>query len=185
MSEPRFSTRRHLQPDSVAAGRFHPAVTLAVRIALAAAFVILCYQFDWILLRQVTAECIFRLSQFLNLGITRSAADSVQLNSIRFQFTVNCTQIDVFCGAIPLVWNRALSIPRNVAKLGIFFVCLFAFNILRLQVGYVLFAGGAPWILAHEVVAGVNLFLIFLWVVRQTELRSALYPMSYPANVTT
>src|SRR5258708_40184110 len=170
MAEAHVANRYDLPAAVGTRGRFRPAAALAIRIALGAAFVIVCHQFEWMLLRYVTAESILRLSQFLKLGMSRVAADTVELNNIQFQFTVSCTQIDVFCGAIPLIWNLRLRARRNLAKLAIFFVCLFAFNIARLQLGYALFAHGAPWVLAHECIAGVNLFLIFVWVVRQREL---------------
>jgi len=170
MPEVRCANRDRLLVDGGTFVQIRPALALAVRIVLAATFVIVCHQFDWILLRYVTAECVFRLSQFLKMDMVRPAADSVELNNIRFQFTVACTQIDVFCGAIPLIWNLAVPVRRNLAKLLVVFVCLFAFNTLRLQFGYTLFAHGVPWILAHDCIAGLNLFLIFLWVVRQAEL---------------
>src|SRR5258708_16148686 len=113
---------------------------------------------------------MFGVWEFVKLGMRGVAADTVELNNIEVQFAVSCTQIDVFCGGIPLIWNLRLRARRNLAKLAIFFVCLFAFNIARLQLRYVLFAHGAPWVLAHECIARVNLFLIFVWVVSQREL---------------
>jgi hypothetical protein len=140
---------------------------LLIRMGLVALLVIVCYKFDWRLLRSLTCECILRLSVWLGLGMRRISFDAVQWSDMQFQFSLSCTQVDVFCGSLPLLWNLAAPIWKNVVKSAAFFVCLFAFNIVRLEVGYVLYALGIPWIVAHDFIAGVGLFLIFLWLMRQ------------------
>jgi hypothetical protein len=140
---------------------------LMIRIVLVGLFVITCHQFDWRFLRFLTAECISRMSNWMGIATSRMSFDTVAWDTTRFQFVVACTQIDVFFGAIPLIWNLKISVWRNLLKLGAFFCCLFLFNLMRLELGFVLFARGLSWFWAHEFTGGVALFVIFLWVMRE------------------
>jgi hypothetical protein len=147
-----------------------------IRIGLVALFVIGCHLFDWRLLRFLTAECISRMSNWMGIAMSRVSFDTVAWATTRFQFVVACTQIDVFFGAIPLIWNMKISVWRNALKLGAFFCCLFLFNLIRLELGFVLFARGLTWFWAHEFTGGIALFVIFLWVVRQLRMAEDFSP---------
>jgi exosortase/archaeosortase len=147
---------------------------LIIRIGLCAALVFLCHQFEWRLLRLLTAECILRMSNWLGIAMSRMSFDIIGWAGTQFQFVVACTQIDVFCGAVPLIWNLKIPVWRNLAKLATFFCCLFLFNVMRLELGFVLFAHGLSWFWGHEFVGGVALFVIFLWVLGQLRLVSSM-----------
>jgi hypothetical protein len=41
---------------------------------------------------------------------------------------------------------------------------MFCFNVFRLSVSDVLFAGGLPWNLAHNVISGISYFLVWVWI---------------------
>jgi hypothetical protein len=105
------------------------------------------------------------LSNYLGLPVSRLSADLIDLNGTYFQFVVSCTLIDAFCGMIPLLWNLSVSTLSNVLSLITLFVVLSVFNIARLEVGFVAFANGVPWVLAHEVVSGLTYFVLlaFVW----------------------
>jgi hypothetical protein len=150
---------------------------LILRASLVALFVIACHQLDWRGARFLTSECILQISLWLGIPIQRLSFDVIQFNGQQFQFGVSCAYIDVVCGSIPLIWNLAVSVWRNLLKLTLYCGCLFVFNVLRLELGYVLYAQGVPWVFAHEVIGGVALFLIFLWVIRQPRGEMAARPM--------
>jgi hypothetical protein len=167
LAEKQLLDRWNAKADGESGDPLRLTPDLAARVVLVAVFVVACYQFDWRLLRSITSECILRFSQLLGIAMQRVTSDTVQWNGMQFQFTPSCTQIDVFFGSIPLIWNLSVPAWKNVSKLGAYFLCLFAFNILRLELGYVLYGWGTPWVIAHECIAGVSLFLIFLWLMRQ------------------
>jgi len=137
---------------------------LAARGALAAAAIVGCRQYDWAPLRRCTTTLIVYLSNYLELSVLRVTPDSIELNSTLVQFVVSCTLIDAFCGAIPLLWNLSVSILFNLFRLAIIFVALFVLNIARLEAGFVAFAHGVPWVLAHEVVSGLTYFTLLVFV---------------------
>jgi hypothetical protein len=180
--EPRIS---YLPPGVESDGRpapFRRASGLLIRIGLAAVFVFVCHQFQWELVVRLTSESILRLSQLLGIAMTRVAFDTLQWNGQVFPFELDCCQLDVFCAAIPLIWNLKASVWQNLIKVIGFFVGLFVFNVLRLEIGLVLYCShGVPWIFAHNYVGGLNLFIIFLWVVRQYKLASGMNGHPKPA----
>ena len=114
----------------------------------------------------------------------RVSFDTLRFGGREFEFAISCTQIDVFCASIPLIWRFTTSVRANVLKLSTYFTCLFGFNILRLELGHLLLARGVPWVLAHESIAGVNLFIIFLWVVRNRGWNDAAIPAHSPIAIT-
>jgi len=146
---------------------FRLAPEFVFRAFLALVCVLLCYRFEWNFLRFATTESIFRLSNLSGLNMQRVAWDAVQWNGTRINFTVACTFADVWCGSIPLLWNWHRSIAANLEKLAGYTVCLFLFNIFRLEVGQVLYAQGVPWVWAHEAIGGVAYFAVWLWIFRQ------------------
>jgi len=140
---------------------------LVIRIVLAGLFVFACYQLDWLFLRSAVTVCVLDISRRLGIDVVRISSDTLTLSGSPFRFVVACTQIDVFFGAIPLIWSLRVPAWENLVKLGTFFCCLSALNLIRLEFGFLLFAHAVPWFWAHEFPGGIALFLIFLWVVRQ------------------
>lgn len=96
----------------------------------------------------------------------RLGPDLIASASTRFIFSPACTFVDVFFGALPLLWKTKRGIPYNLLHLAGFGCALFVFNILRLELGHLLFEKGLPWFLVHNVLAGFCYFLIWLWISR-------------------
>ena len=128
------------------------------RALLAAVFVVLAHLFSWDWLKFVTSQIILQLSHILGASATRISLDTISMNREVFRFVTACTFIDVFVGAVPLIWNLRESALRNLIKMGAVACALFAFNIIRLAIGQLLFIHGVSWILAHEVVGGLSYF---------------------------
>ena len=140
---------------------------LLLRAALVPVFVALCYCFDWWTLRVLTTSTLLWLSALLHVPMVRLGGDLVGLAGMQIQFTTACTMVDAYFGAIPLLWRTSLSLGRNLFRLGVLFVAVFGLNIFRLEAGFVALDHGAPWWLAHECVAGVAYFCVFLVIVRE------------------
>ncbi len=137
---------------------------VACRALLAALFVSLVYQFPWGWLRFLTSEAVLRISAILGMTTERVSSDTIRIQGSSFRFVIACTFVDVFMGAIPLIWNLQKSVISNIFKIAGGAVCLFAFNILRLEIANVLYVRRVPWLLADEVLGGVAYFLVWLVV---------------------
>lgn len=137
---------------------------LLVRFGLVAVAVGVCYLFDWRWLRLLTCELNLRLDLLAGVQLQRLSPDTVIWQGSVFRYAIACTFADVWCGAIPLVWNLRKSVMQNTAFVFFFGCALLAFNVFRLSVSDVLFAAGIPWDLAHNVISGVSYFLIWHWI---------------------
>lgn len=74
----------------------------------------------------------------------------------------SCTMIDVYLGALPLLWTGAWG--RDLRRFLLFFLGLMTLNVARLVAGFWLVHQGVSWELGHEVVAGVVFYLVLEWV---------------------
>ncbi len=138
-----------------------------LRIGLVLPFVLVCYQFDWTAWRSLACRALVEISRSLGLPVYRISPDTLLFENYTYQFVISCTALDAFFGSLPLLWHWGKSIQGNFLFLSVYFLCLSAVNLARLEVGLLLYAQGVPWWLSHEVVAGVFYFLLFLWVARQ------------------
>ncbi len=134
------------------------------RFALVVVAVVVCYLFQWNWLRWITSELNLRLDVVFGVHLQRLTFDTVAWRGAVYRYVVACTFADVFCGAIPLLWNRHESVVSNVFSLVVFGELLIAFNVLRLSFSDVLFATGLSWNLAHNVVSGFSYFLVWKWI---------------------
>jgi hypothetical protein len=148
-------------PDVRASNRWE----LAVRFALVALAVLICYQFEWHWLRYLTSELNLRLDVLAGVHLQRLSHDTVMWGGKTYHYVNACTFADVLCGALPLLWNLRKTIAQNLMRFAIFCVVLIAFNVFRLSVSDVLFAQGLSWDLAHNVISGISYFLVwtYLW----------------------
>ena len=135
-----------------------------MRALLAAAAVVLCYQLRWDYLRFLTAELNVRLDALAGVSLQRISADTVLWKGEVYRYVIACTFADVWCGAIPLVWDCGRTVLRNLARVVIFGIVLIAFNVFRLSVSDVLFAAGVPWDAAHGVIGGIAYFAVLVWI---------------------
>jgi hypothetical protein len=156
---------------------------LAGRILLVPVFVAVCHLYDWSWLRVLTTVTLVQVSAVLRVPMLRAAADVISVAGISAQFVVSCTLIDAFFGAIPLLWRTTVSWAQNLLRLSAVLGAVFVLNIVRLELGFVAMTRGVPWWLAHEVVAGVTYFCLYVFIVREHawDLRE---PVSFDSTLT-
>ena len=126
---------------------------------------ILTHQFEWGRLRALTAEALLRISKALGMATELVSFDIIRVHGELFRIEISCTFVDVFMGAIPLVWNLKKSIPRNLLMLIALAVSFFGFNILRLEIAQLVHGCGAPWILTDGIIGGAAYFIVWLFIV--------------------
>jgi hypothetical protein len=137
---------------------------LILRIALVVAGVLLCYCFQWQWLRYFTSEANLRVDAWFGLEMQRLSSDTVLWKGVLYKYQNACTFADVWCGAIPLIWNASKRVLWNLAFIGIFSIALFAFNTFRLSLSDVFFNAGIPWLWAHQFLGGCAYFAVWLFI---------------------
>jgi len=149
-----------------------PTGEFCCRVGLVAIFVASAYQTSWEWLRLLTSECVLRISASLGMTTSRLSFDTILVGGQATQYVIACTFVDVFIGAIPLLWNPKNSVLRNVSLLIATAGALFGFNVVRLEIAQVLYYQGVPWTVADEVLGGVAYFVVCLaiWLLRSWEL---------------
>jgi hypothetical protein len=145
---------------------------LTLRVLLVPVFVAGCYLvglcFDnWSWLRVLTTSTLVQISAALGIPMYRTGADVITVAGISARFVVACTMIDAFFGAIPLLWRTNISWLENLVRLSAVLGGVFVLNIVRLELGFIWMTKGAPWWLAHECVAGVAYFCLYLFIVHE------------------
>ena len=138
-----------------------------LRVCLVPLFVALCYQFEWRAWRALVAGAFLTAAPWFGVPAARLGADSFICHGELYHFAIACTALDAFFGSIPLVWNWRARVAGNLAVLAAYFVCLSAINLARLELGLAIYLRGVPWSLAHEAMAGVFYFALFLWIARR------------------
>jgi hypothetical protein len=139
---------------------------LVCRILLVAILAAVSHQFEWEWLRFLTSEAVLRLSASLGMVTERVSFDTISIQREFFRFVISCTFVDVFIGAIPLVWDLKKSISGNFLTLIALAAGLFGFNALRLEAAQLFHACGVPWIAADEILGGFAYFGAWLFVSR-------------------
>jgi hypothetical protein len=140
---------------------------LTARVLLIPVFVAVCHLYDWSWLRVLTTTTLVQISAMLGVSMQRVGPDAIRVAGISAQFVVSCTMIDAFFGAIPLLWRTTVSWSQNLLRLSVVLVAVFGLNIVRLELGFISMTKGAPWWLAHELVAGVAYFCLYLYIVKE------------------
>lgn len=138
-----------------------------LRVCLAPLFVVLCYHFDWTAWRSLTTSAFLAVSHWIGVPAVGVSSDSFLCDGAYYRMVISCTALDVFFGSVPLLWEGRKSVPGNILALSAWLICLSAVNLLRLELGFVVYFAGTPWWLAHEAMAGVFYFAVFLWIARQ------------------
>ncbi len=153
--------------------RDHGLHGLALRTLLVPVFVAGCYLAgflllnNWSQLRVLTTVTLVQISAALGVPMYRIGADLVTVAGINARFVVSCTMIDAFFGAIPLLWRTKVAWLQNFVRLTAVLGGVFILNIVRLELGFIWMTKGAPWWLAHECVAGVAYFCLYLFIVHE------------------
>jgi exosortase/archaeosortase len=140
---------------------------LTARVLLVPVFVAVCHLYDWSWLRVLTTVTLVQISALLGVSMQRTGADVIRVAGISAQFVVACTMIDAFFGAIPLLWRTTVSWSQNLLRLSVVLAAVFGLNIVRLELGFIAMTKGVPWWLAHEVVAGVAYFCLYLYIIKE------------------
>jgi hypothetical protein len=154
--------------------------TELMRIGMVPLFVVVCYRFEWQAWRSLWGEVFVTAAYWLGLSPVRAGVDSFFFNGVLYRFVIACTALDAFFGSVPLLWKRKTTVYRNLAFLASYFVCLSVANLVRLELGFILYFHGVSWLLAHEVMAGVFYFGVFLWIARQRGWDQWGYPVNAP-----
>lgn len=136
------------------------------RVLLVAVFVGMTHQFRWDSLRFVTSEAILRLSALLGMATARTSFDTIRVQHAAFSFVVACTFVDVFMGSVPLIWDIHRSFLGNSSRLIAAAAILFIFNVVRLEIGQILYAHRMSWTFADQVLGGISYFLVWLVIWR-------------------
>jgi hypothetical protein len=138
--------------------------SFVARVGLAVGLAAVAHQFGWKWLRFATSEIILRFASQFGFETARRSFDTIWINGTFFRFAISCTFIDVALGAIPLLWNGGIGLRKNLLCVGGMTGALLCFNIVRLTVSQLLYAGGLPWLLADGLLGGVSYFAIWLVV---------------------
>jgi hypothetical protein len=139
---------------------------VVLRFALVAAAVGICYLFEWRWLRALTLQLNTLLDGLVGVHLQRVSFDTVVWRGATYKYRIACTFADVWCGAIPLLWNLRRSVVRNVSYVVAIGAAMIVFNVVRLSFSDVLFARGLSWDLAHNVVSGISYYLVWIWIWR-------------------
>lgn len=139
---------------------------LALRIVLSGIALLVCYSLQWNWLRAVTAEWNVRLDAVAGMHFQWLSFDTIAWHGRVFHYTIACAFADVWCAALPLVWDTRQRLWQNLAWIALFTPALFVYNIFRLSVSDVIYSTGVPWVLAHDVLSGFA-YLAVWFVVRR------------------
>lgn len=103
---------------------------------------------------------------------SRLSFDTILVGGQATQYVIACTFVDVFMGAIPLLWNLKNSLLKNILLLLATAALLFGFNVLRLEFAQVLYYRSVAWTVADDVLGGVAYFAVWLsiWRLRSWKL---------------
>lgn len=143
-----------------------------MRVIYAIALALTTHLFRWEWLRFATSE-IIRSVTWLGLGVSRLTPDVILVNGVPFQFTTSCTYIDVVLGAVPLLWIGTRSAARNLLTIAAVAGGIFVFNVMREGVSQILFAHGAPWVVADDFLGGISYLVIWLCLARLYRMQAA------------
>jgi hypothetical protein len=151
---------------------WHLSYGFLSRVLLAIFFAIAAHQFSWVWLRFLTSEAVLRISGLVGLATLRHSFDVIEIQGELFQFVTACTFVDVFFGCIPLIWEFNRSLRRNLLLVLASAAALFVFNIVRLEIGQILYSRGLlSYTWADEVLGGCAYWLVWLAVCTQRSRR--------------
>ena len=147
-------------------GRAKEWKTVPWLVLLSASLVIFSYQFHWMFLRALTLRLNLGMDALFGVHWHRVSQDMVEWNGQIFQYPNACTFVDVWFGALPLLWGVHAGLRKNLRNLAAFSGLLLGFNVTRLSVSDILFAHGLTWWLAHDILSAVAYFLVWCWILR-------------------
>ena len=143
-----------------------------VRLLLSAIAVVISHLFEWHWLRYVTSEANLQLDALAGLHLERITSDTVWWHGTVFRYLTACTFIDVWFGAIPLLWSLRRTVQQNLQFMFAFGVALFSFNVVRLSISDVFFNFGMPWWIAHDLLGAFAYFAVWCWIMKKRDWES-------------
>ena len=135
-----------------------------LRIALVPPCVVLCYSFEWSAWRSFVCGMFVAFSQAVGASVVQTSPTSFTYSGQAYTFVIACTALDVWFGSVPLLWEVGRGLRGNAWRLAQYSAGLFAANLVRLEIGFLLFERNVSWALAHEAMGGVFYFGCFLWI---------------------
>ncbi len=141
-----------------------PSRELFWRIPIAAAAVLICYQFHWEWLRYLSSQGLLEIARAFGTSAARVTFDSILLNSVSFSFDISCSFADVFCFSLPFLWIRGEGLPFNGRRIGAFAAYLFVLNQVRVAVTYGVFRLGAPWRVSDLTVGSFAYAVVWIYL---------------------
>lgn len=148
-------------------GQSRTSTQLVLRLVLSFLAVLVCYRFDWLWLKSITASLNLRLDNLAGVPLQRVSLDTVRLGHEYFRYVIACTFADVSCASLALVWDTRQSAARNLRFIAIFTLGLFVLNIVRLSAADVVYFAGLRWTLAEGVMGGLAYFAVWLVILRR------------------
>jgi hypothetical protein len=139
----------------------------ARRLALAMLALLLCYQFEWQWLRSLTAGLNIQLDALFDVELRRLSSDTVTLGGGVLRYENACTFVDVWCAAIPLLWDAGQTAWQNLRFLLVISIAMLALNIVRLSITDVLFGHGVAWVWAEGVIGGLAYWAVWSVIVHR------------------
>ena len=142
----------------------HSQRLAGLRIALSATGVALglSMQLSW--LREIHLNAIVGLLNVAGVEAVKLNQFTFSIHQTPIEITSACTCFEIALAVIPLIykssWNRQKALLSLIPAIALFE----AINILRLTIGFVLYAHGLSWDSTHAIPSGVFYFLILYLV---------------------
>lgn len=127
----------------------------ALRLAAVCILGLLFYGSSWLPLRTMTrdwASLVAKTAGWEVQDYVHDGSPAMRAGGRAFEFSPDCTYIDLFLLTAPLVFRRSATAGRNVARLAVLFAAIQAVNLARVAGAVVFYADGASWFLVHDLV---------------------------------
>jgi hypothetical protein len=165
------------------AGRRAFRTEFLLRACLVPVAVGICYLFPWDGLRSLTTLLSVKMTAWAYPEWVRVGSDRAAFHGLVFYYTIACTLVDVWAGAIPLVWKIRSSVARNLGYLAALALLIFAMNTIRQASVNLLYAAGLPLKPVHDVLAASAYLLVWVEILRRGAWRdNAAVPVRAPSE---
>ena len=154
-----------------------------LRAGLVPVTVGICYLFPWDGLRSLTTLLSVEMTGWAYPEWVRIGSDRAAFHGVVLHYTIACTLVDAWAGAIPLVWKTKSSPARNLGYLAALALLVFAVNTIRQASVNLLFGAGLPLKPVHDVLAASAYLLVWVEILRRGAWReNAAIPVRAPAE---
>jgi hypothetical protein len=147
-------------------GRAFPREFL-LRVGLVPVAVGICYLFSWDGLRSLTTLLSVDMTAWAFPEWIRIGPDRAAFHGMVFYYTIACTLVDVWAGAVPLVWKIRSSVAGNLGYLAALAFLIFAMNTIRQASVNLLYGAGLPLTPVHDVLAASAYLVVWIEILRR------------------